>query len=751
MLRTNREVSASSKNAPNDTDLAIAAVLQVLRRQKWFIAAFAAVGAGLGALYCAIATPQYTADADLLIDSQQARALEFSSSPMTETMDAATIDSQVEVLRSESISKAVIKEMKLVEAAKEVIAAREDGFLSRALGSMLPFLFRSTPKSDYEIERGVINDFASRLKVERVGRSYVISLSYRAPKADLAADITNHLAEAYIVNQLESKYQATRRASVWLQDRIAELRDQALAADRAVQDFKSKNDIVDTQRGLVSDQQLAELNTQLVTARTATAEAQARYERVDSIVKQGVLAGTSEEAVSEVLTNEVISRLRNQYLDAVKREAEWSKRYGADHVAVVNLRSEIKGLQRSLFTELSRIAETYKSDLEIARARENSLSKSLETLVAQAKLTGQAQVELRELESNAQSYRALYDNFLQRFMQATQQQSFPITEARVITQASPPLKPSQPKVLMIVAGGLVAGIGIGFGAAMLRERMNRAFRLPADVEQYLGLDCLGVLPALPVSAQTTLPTGVSAFSNSTGILRQVVSDPFSRFSETLRSVKVSADVSIITGSKKVIGIISTLPKEGKTTVSANLSQLIAHGGQRCILVDADLRNPSLTRRLAPDAKVGIIEYVLGKATLDEVAITDPLTQVRFIPAVVPSQIVHTNEILASQQMVAAVERLKQHTDYLVIDFPPLAPVVDVIASTHLVDGYVYVLEWGSSHRDLVINTLQNAPKVYEKVLGCLLNKADLTALRHLEDYGSKYYYHKYYVRYGRDT
>ncbi|MFG1250517.1 polysaccharide biosynthesis tyrosine autokinase [Xanthobacter flavus] len=750
MLRIDKSGPGKSLNIQTETELDLVYLLQVVRRQKWVIAAVAGAVASLAALYCFVATPQYTASAELLIDTQQARGLEVMPQ-LTGMMDSSGIDSQVQILQSERIAKAVIKELKLVEAKKTEIEKNGNSVFSTVAGFLLPFLDSNTPMSDYELERTQIIDFGKRLRVKRVGLSYVISIDYVATNAVQAADVANQLAEAYIVDQLEAKYQATRRASVWLQDRIAELRDQALAADRAVQDFKAKNNIIDTQRGLISDQQLSELNTQLITARTAVAEAQARYERVNSIIKQGGVTGTSDEVVSDVLNNEVISRLRTQYLDAVKREADWSKRYGPDHIAVLNLNSEIKGLQRSLFTELSRIAETYKSDLEISRAREASLSSSLEQLMVQAKLTGQAQVELRELESNAQSYRALYDNFLQRFMQATQQQSFPITEARLITDASTPLRASSPRTTLIVAGGLFIGLLAGFGVGMWRERMNRTFRLPADVERYLGLDCLGVIPLLPSSVATPLPAGQSAFDSSTGIMRQVTSDPFSRFSETLRSVKVAADVSIHSRSVKVIGIISTLPKEGKSTISANFAQLIAHSGQRCVLIDGDLRNPTLTRRLAPGRSVGLLDLVFGKATLEEVSVIDRMTGLRFIPAVVAGDIVHTNEILASEQMSAVLDALKREVDYIVIDFPPLAPVVDVMASTHIVDGYVYVLDWGSSNRDLVMNTLQNAHAVYEKVLGCLLNKADLKALRSLEDYGSKYYYHKYYASYGRES
>lgn len=750
MLRIDKTSPDLSARIQSKSEIDLVLLLQVVRRQKWLIAAVAGVGASLAAIFCFLSTPQYSASAELLIDTQQARGLE-ALPQLAGMMDSSAIDSQVQILHSERIAKAVIKGLKLVEAKKERLAQDSQSVLSSTLGVVLPFLFRSAPLSDYEIERSQIDDFGGRLQVRRVGLSYVIGIEFRAANATLAAEVANQVAEAYIVDQLEAKYQATRRASVWLQDRIAELRDQALAADRAVQDFKAKNNIIDTARGLVSDQQLSELNTQLITARTSVAEAQARFERVQSIIKQGVVSGSSDEAVSDVLNNEVISRLRTQYLDAVKREADWSKRYGPDHIAVINLSQEIKGLQRSLFNELSRIAETYKSDLEISKAREASLSKSLDMLVTQAKLTGQAQVELRELESNAQSYRALYDNFLQRFMQATQQQSFPITEARLITDASAPLRASSPRTTLIVIGGTMLGLMLGFGAALWRERMNRAFRLPTDVERYLGLECLGVLPILNSAAAATVPSGQSAFDSSTGIMRQAISDPFSRFSETLRSVKVSADVSIHSRSVKVIGIISTLPKEGKSTVSANFAQLIAHSGQRCVLIDGDLRNPTLTRRLAPGCSVGLLELIFGNVSLDEASVIDPMTGLRFIPAVVPGEMVHTNEVLASEQMSAVLDTLKRQVDYVVIDFPPLAPVVDVMASTHLVDGYVYVLDWGASNRDLVANILQNAPNVYDKVLGCLLNKVDLKALRSLEDYGSKYYYHKYYANYGRDS
>ncbi|MBB6308957.1 Wzz/FepE/Etk N-terminal domain-containing protein [Xanthobacter tagetidis] len=757
MLRVNSGSRVAADSDFNGLQI-VSNLLAVVRRRKWLIAAIAASIAGLSAFYALSATPLFIAEGQLLIDTQQSRSLDLGDGGgVSISADAGMIDSQVEILKSERIIKAVIKELKLVEAMKDRLAAQAandkvPGFLK----AIFPFWFQQAQLSDFELERRVIDGLKANIKVQRVGASFAILLSHKSPDGQRSADIVNQQAESYIVDQLESKYQATRRASVWLQDRIAELREQALAADRAVQDFKARNDIVDTGRGLVSDQQLSEVNTQLIQARAQVAESRARFERVQSIIKQGSALGASDEAVSDVLSNEIITRLRGQYLDAVKRAAEWTKRYGEDHVAVVNLRSEISGLQRAIFTELNRIAESYKSDFQIAKAREDSLSQSLKQLVAENKLSANKQVELRELESTAQSYRTLYDNFLERFMQTTQRLSFPMTEARMITSASRPLTPAEPKVGLIVAGGTVFGLALGLLAAFWRESMNRTIRSPAEVEQHLGLDCLGVLPKLAVSATaSSAPSAASgnrtsAFESATGILRQVLTDPFSRYTETLRAVKVSADISIL-GRAKVIGITSTLPKEGKSTIAANFAQLIAHSGARALLVDMDLRNPSLTRRITPNVKSGLLELIVGRATMDEVSHLDPITGLRFVPSLVAGHIVHTNEILASAEMAATIEKFKEDADYVILDLPPVAPVVDVQACAHLVDCFVYVLEWGRTNRDLVGNILDNNPKMSEKVLGCLLNKADLAALRSLENYGGKYYYYQYHSRYGADT
>ncbi len=220
-----------------------------------------------------------------------------------------------------------------------------------------------------------------------------------------------------------------------MQDRIHELRDQSTAAQRAVADFKAKNNIVDTGGRLMTDQQLSEINTQYILAQKHTAEMKARLDRIQDIINS---PSAPDATVTDTLKSDVITKLREQYLDLKAREADWSARYGVNHLAAVNLRNQMAELRKSILDELSRIAETYKSDYDIAKQGELAIQNGLAQAVTESKSTDQAQVALRDLESSAETNHTLYNNFLQRYMEAIQQESFPITEARLITSATPP-------------------------------------------------------------------------------------------------------------------------------------------------------------------------------------------------------------------------------------------------------------------------------------------------------------------------
>jgi succinoglycan biosynthesis transport protein ExoP len=286
----------------------------------------------------------------------------------------------------------------------------------------------------------------------------------------------------------------------------------------------------------------------------------------------------------------------------------------------------------------------------------------------------------------------------------------------------------------------MAGIALSFGAAVLREAIDRVFRSKRQVEQKLDGPCLAVLPLLtsekpPKKLDTIVPATVLAKRQiDESIYRQVIEYPLSAFAEGFRSIKVAADL----GGSRVIGVTSTVPGEGKSTVASNLAQSIANAGKRVILLDGDLRNPSLSRAFASNAKAGILEVMNGQIALKNAAFSDKRT-FRFLPSVGSSRLAHTNDILGSDAFKNLLEGLRKEDDYVIVDLSPVAPVADVRATTHMFDSYIYVIEWGRTHTNLVEHQVFGFPEIRDRLLGFVLNKANPRVLERYETYGRPYY------------
>lgn len=716
-------------------------VLRVLKRQWPVIVAAVAGCVFLAGLFLITASPKFTSSMTILIDTRKTQLFQTQQVLGEMSLDTSGVESQAEILRSDTIGLKVIRDLKLIEDPEFVDSST--GFV----GTVLGFLISKEPSSREMEERIALENLQRNLQAKRVGLTYAIEVSYTSLSAAKAARIANAIGDAYLVGEMDSRYQATVRASSWLQDRMAELREQASKAESQVQQFKAANNIIDTARGSIGEQQLGDVNTQLSAARASTAEAKARLDRIQSITRQG--EGIPDGTVADALRNEVITRLRAQYLDLSAKEADWSSRYGRNHAAAVNLRNQMAEMRNSIRSELSRIADSYKSEYEIAQAREQSLQESFNALVSQNNVTSQAQIKLRDLESSASSLRNLYDNFLQRSMEAVQQQTFPVSEARIISPASEPLRKSSPKSLLILAGALVGGTLLGGAAAFMREQMDNVFREPSEVERATGIECLGILPRVePIPSDVAQPADRAKrlLRTDQGIAHHVVAAPFSRFTETLRNVKVAIDLAGLRLSTRVIGVASALPQEGKTTVAGNLANLLAGSKHRVLLIDADLRNPALTRSLVPEAQAGLVEVLQSRVSEQDVIWIDPVTGLHVLPAVVPGRISLTADLISSDEMARLLGRLRENYDRIVLDLPPILPVVDVKAASHLIDGFVFVTAWGRTQKQVVLDALSEVELLPGRAIGAVLNGAGQGVLRRLEASEGRYYgdYHQGY-------
>ncbi|WP_107677227.1 polysaccharide biosynthesis tyrosine autokinase [Agrobacterium sp. LAD9] len=732
------------------------AALAIIRRQWRIVLAAIAVAGAIGLAFAATAVPIYSATATLLIDRNNSQIVEQLSTIGGVIEDEASILSQVEVLQSETIGLAVVDSLKLTE--NQEFRATRASLLSSIFGTIRSLVnvsqwFSPAKKEsvvdDGTLKRSLSDQLLNGLSVKRIGRTYALELTYNSTSPVLAAQIVNAVASAYLLDKLNSKYEATRRASDWLSDRIAELRQRALDTDLAVQKFRAEHNLISTgNNSLLSDQQLAESNSALILAQSETAKARARVQRIEHILATDDVDGV----VTDILDSSVANDLRKKYLESSKIEAEITRRLGSNHIQAVRLRNEMQEYRRLMFQEISRIAQSYKSDLEVSEAKEKSLAESVAKATDISNSASETQVQLRELQREAETYKNMYQTFLQRYQEAMQQQSFPVTEARVISKAMPPRIPSKPNKPIILALFMIMGAAAGGGIAMFREFRDRFFRTGEQVRDVLGLEFLGNTPLIPNKPVTEAPeSGHPGLTLPTSVARYAVDHPLSSFAETLRSTRLAIDLGISAKSgARIVGVVSALPSEGKSTISINLAQLLAGQGARVLLLDADIRNPGATRAMARHASEGLLEVLLEGRSVQDVLLRDEKTRLAFLPTVVKQRVPHSSELLTSAQMHKLLAEASNAFDYIIVDLPPLGPVVDARAMAGRIDGFIFVTEWGKTARRAVRNTVENEVHIRKKCLGVILNKVDTEKLKLYRAYGSSEYYHSRYTRYYHD-
>jgi succinoglycan biosynthesis transport protein ExoP len=724
-------------------------IVGFLRRRYLIILASLLLSLSLGALYLFTAAPIYTASAGILIEPRKGLLQQtLGGDPLP---DAAWIESQIGVLKSQNVAAYVVRQLRLAEDPQFIRSG--DGLIDQLIDQLLAHLDKllvrlgwqaTEPKTEAEHVGNTIAAFMSQLDIRRIGTSYILRIDFRSRNREQAVKITNTMIDAYIFDQLNAKYQANRRTGDWLQERLQTLREQAAAADRAVIEFKAKNNIVTAGNTLMDEKQLTELHGQLAAARTHTGDLQARLGRIEAVrqaYQQDQLASEADETVSEAMSNPIIQKLRSQYLDLVNREADWAVRYGKNHTAVTNLRRQTRDMRRSIHDELGRIEETFKSEFEIAVKRQNELEKEVASIVSKATGTNQAAVALFGLTAAAESYHKLYDNFLQQHTVSIQQQTFPVTEARQ-TSAGSAVK-TAPKLLPVWIVSIFAGGMLGVGLGTFREIRDRGFRTREQVRSVLATECLALVPLLTEGRKRTKAISVAhpiaprSVCSRPKIMRTIIESPSSPYADAVRSIKVIVDLSKAKHAN-TIGVTSCLPNEGKSSVAAAMAALIAQGGARVILVDCDLRHRSLSRELAPTASAGFLDVVAGQVDLADAVWSDPTTGMAFLSA--GQRVPNAAEILASDAAKSLFDMLQIKYDYVIVDLPPLAAGVDVRATSGHIDSYVLVIEWGVTKIDAVQYALRHAPGLQANILGAVLNKVNMAAMGRYDGYGANYYY-----------
>lgn len=717
------------------------ALLDSLRGQWRLIAAITLGVVAVVAVVLFSLTPKYTSSVNILLGANRENVLGKEGMMSELSYDSPMVDSQVTIMKSEALLRRVVEAQKLDQDPE---FSDGNAGLGTALWSMV-FGSPSTPQAggvptasvgagtrpSTLAELTAIRELGDALDVHRVGVSYVVSISVTSADPQKAARLANAFSEAYLLDQYEARYEVARRASQWLSDRLESLRTELRASEEAVESFRTANNLVDTNIGTVTEQQLSELNAKLVNARTDVAEKQAKYDQAKRITD----AGGKVDSIPDVLRSPVISDLRSQEAEVSRREADLVAHYGDRHPSVVKVRAELRDIRAEIDQEAGRVVSNLEHELSVAKTRENALESNMKALSGQTGADNQLYVQLRELQRIASANKALYESFLSRFKLSEEQTKLDSSEARVVSPGSVPTIPSFPNRKLFLSIALFFGLVLGVAGALLVEGLRTGFRGLSEVEEFTDLPALASVPLLKRPELTVDGEQVTPS-------RYLIAKPLSRFSEAMRSLRIGIQMADVDQPAQVVGVTSSVPGEGKSTIAAALALSAAQGSDRVLLIDCDLRRPALTETFDLRGRPGLVDHLTNDIPLNDIIYKDPNSPIYIIGSGAHSQT--PSDLLGSERMRSLIAQLRTHFNYIVLDTAPVAPVIDAVVVSREVDKMVFVTVWNSTPRQMVRQCLSRI-EGDRRIAGIVLNKVDLEKSRYYGEYGYRKDYSSYYT------
>ncbi len=694
-------------------------------------------------------TPLYRAETLVMIDTRKTQVVDVEAVLTGLPADTETIQSEILVIGSRGLAEKVIDRLGLWLDPEFNEELRPPNPIARLLDprGYLPAEWLAALSGGATLEalseqervefwraRG-IDTFLEGLEVEVVGRSRVIRIAMESERPRIAARVSNSLAELYVVSQLETMFEATRRANAWLSGRVADLRQELSHSEKAVEDFRRTSGLVEGKgasgRGVtIESQQIAELNTQLVLASAERTAAEARLNKVRALIASG--GGTG--SVAEVLESRLIQRLREQEAEVARRAAELSTRYGERHPRMIDVRAEMRDLGAKIATEVGKVVQGLGNKLAVARARESSLKGSVDRLKGEVAVLNRAEIRLRALEREASANRVLFETFLARSKETLEQDEIQRPEARIISAADIPDEASFPRKGIIVALAAVGSAFLGIFLVFLIERFDRGFRSLDQIEQLAGVAPLGLVPL--IKGRLRAVGAPEAY---------VLDRPASAYGEAIRSLHTSLLLSDVARPPTLVLIASALPREGKTAVVLSMARLMAKVGQKVMVLDCDLRRPEAHQRLGLSARPGLVELLAGAATLEEVVQRDAKSGLHLIAP--GGHAPDPAELLGSDAMVQLLRGLAEGYDLVLIDSAPVLAVSDVRALARHVDKVVFLVRWAETRREVALTALRQLGNAGGDIAGAVLVMVDVK--KHARySYGDSGYYYgrvsKYY-------
>jgi succinoglycan biosynthesis transport protein ExoP len=670
-------------------------------RRRWLLLSTTILGiTAVAAGYAMTREPVYAATAKIMIGLPESPALELADLVRGLPVTTERIENEIQLLQSRSLARKVVaatgldrnpdynpalsadENAGLIEQLTESLPTVQELTTQLGLAPYLPFLQKPSDGLAVESDalRPVIDAFLEDLSVWPEGRSHVINVSFESPDPVTAADVANAVAQIYIEDRLEVKLETSRRASGWLEGRIQELRAAAERKEAAVESYRSQEGLAAGEGGELTFERIAELNRELAVAKAAEVQAEARLANAEATLRT-----RGAEAVPEVLSSPTIQELRAAEAVAAATRAELGRDLGPRHPRMIDVNAQLRSIRSQIAIATRRILDSLRNSAEVAASRTSRIEEEMARLEGQITDRNDSEGQLRVLEREAEAAQEVYRTFLMRANSSAQNESIATADGRLISAAEMPQAPVGPKRKLLLMLGFALACFTGLAATLGREMLDRRFRTTDQIRDRLNIPVLGVVPMLG-----------SVIKTRRAPQDEVVDGPDSVFGEAIRALRTSLGTIGDGPSPRTILVTSSVPGEGKTTLSLSTGRHSAISGIRTIVVDCDLRLPRVHEGLGMANGPGLIEFLRG-ASLSEVTRVDEQTGMHFISAGHWRR--NAPELLRLPRMAELISLLQTRYDLVLLDTPPLLPVSDAAVIAGLADAVLLVVGWRNARPD----------------------------------------------------
>lgn len=720
----------SEKLNNNDDVIELGINFNVIKQAKWRILSFAIVITLLAIMITLTLIPKYKASATLLIEAEQAKAVSFEEIYGLDSNQKEYYLTQFEVIKSDSIAREVITKLDLQSHTDFIPKPSIFNEVNIQIKELLPFLNKKEVAAlSYEDQveqqmQDLLSIFNKALIVSPIRKTQLVRVSFESSDSKLAALVANTVGEVYIDSQMRAKMGITQQATSWLNTRLSQLRIQLDDSEVRLQAYREAQQLVDIEgiAGLVT-QELEQMSQQLVDARAA----RNNLKSINRVIKE--YGNNNIEflgSMPEITSHKVVQDVKRELVLVERKVSDLGEVYGNKHPKMISAKAELATVKANLNKQIKGLVTGIEKELNRTTRTVNTLEADLKKIRDDYQYITRKETQYNQLKREVETNRNIFNTFLSRSKETEVTSDFTSAAARFTDRAYTPKYPSKPNKKLIVIITFIASFAFAVVMSFIFDALNDTVKTKNDVESKLAQRMLGLLPKVKISRKNPFP------------IYAYLEDKYRRFAESVRTFRTSLLLTQLDRNHQIIAVTSSVPGEGKTTTSANLALSLAQMGS-VLLIDADLRKPSLAKRFdIPVFHPGLSNLITGTEQFSECVHLDERSGV----AIMPSGQIPSNplELLSSARFDELLKVLKTKYDHIIIDTPPTQAVSDALVIAQSVDSVVYVVRADVTRVKPIKAGLERLFEVKAHVAGVILNQVDMSKTKDEHNYGYYDYY-----------